>query len=99
MTLSIAPQPFVRILPVSYPASEIYVFQPLNERVPVYQKPTRLVQEIVLDVTPEAQRAMGDMKPLVVTGALDYQACDDKVCYNPVSVPLSWTLTLRPFVR
>ena len=99
MTLSIAPQPFVRVLPLSYPASEIYVFKPLNERVPVYQKPLRVSQEIVLDVTPEAQRAMGDKKTLTVNGTLDYQACDDQVCYNPVSVPLSWTMTLRPFVQ
>jgi hypothetical protein len=27
------------------------------------------------------------------------RACDDKVCFNPESVPLSWTLSLRPPVR
>ena len=29
---------------MSYPESEPYVFKPLNERVPVYQKPFTLVQ-------------------------------------------------------
>ena len=29
-------QPAVRLLPVEYPESEIYFFEPLNERVPVY---------------------------------------------------------------
>ena len=33
---------------------------------------------------------------LTVTGALAYQACDDKVCFNAVTVPLSWTLPLQP---
>jgi hypothetical protein len=33
-----------------------------------------------------------------VTAAFDYQACDDKECFNPASVPLSWTLPLRPVV-
>ena len=33
---------------------------------------------------------------LTLRGTLDYQACDDRVCYNPVSVPLSWTVTLVP---
>ena len=99
IALSIAPQPFVRALPLSYPASEIYFFKPLNERVPVYQKPIRLVQEIVPDVTPEAQKAFADKKTLTITGTLDYQACDDRICYNPATVPLSWTMTLRPFVR
>ena len=29
--------------------------------------------------------------PLKVAGHLDYQACDDQVCFAPVSVPLAWT--------
>ena len=43
---------------LAYPASEIYFFKPLNERVPVFQKPFRLVQEVVLDGTPAAQEAL-----------------------------------------
>ena len=39
VALAIAAQPFVRVLPLAYPPSEIYFFKPLNERVPVYQKP------------------------------------------------------------
>ena len=35
---------------------------------------------------------------MTVKGSLEYQACDDKQCFNPVSVPLSWTVTLRPIV-
>ena len=27
-----------------------------------------------------------------IDGTLDYQACDDSVCYLPVSVPFQWTL-------
>jgi hypothetical protein len=73
----------VRPRPLRYPASEIYVFQPLNEKIPVYQKPFRLILEAVVDKAPG---------PRAVTGRLAYQACDDKVCFAPVSVPLSWTL-------
>ncbi len=32
---------------------------------------------------------------LTIHGALKYQACDDKFGYNPMSVPLSWTLQLK----
>ena len=97
--LAIAPQRFIRVLPIRFPASETYFFKPLNERVPVYQKPFRLVQEIVPEVTPEAQTALAEQKSLTLNGTLLYQACDDKVCFNPASVPLSWTMNLRPFVR
>lgn len=27
-----------------------------------------------------------------------YQSCDDKVCFNPVSVPLTWTMSLKALV-
>ena len=94
----IAPQPFVRALPVAYPPSQPYTFKPLNERVQVYEKPFTLVQEIVLEGSPEATRALRGQDSLTVSGTLDYQACDDKVCFNPASLPLSWTIALRPLV-
>ena len=99
VALTVAPQPFVRLLPVAYPPSEIYVFEPLNERVPVYQKPFTLLREVILEGHPEAQTALRGKETLIISGTLDYQACDDKVCFNPVSVPLSWRLALRPLVR
>jgi peroxiredoxin len=96
--LTIAPQPFVRVLPAKYPVSEIYFFRPLNERVPVYQKPFDLLQDVVLEGTPEAQAALRGKEAVSFTGTLAYQACDDKVCFNPASIPLSWTLKLRPLI-
>ena len=99
VALNIAAQPFVRQLPTKYPASEIYFFKPLNERVPVFQKPFRLVQEVVLEGSAEAQAALRGKDSVTLTGTLDYQACDDQVCFNPVSLPLSWTVSLRALVR
>ncbi len=99
IALIIAPQANVRVLPVQYPPSQIYFFKPLKERVPVFQKPFTLVQEVILEGTPQAQAALRGKENVTLTGTLDYQACDDKQCYNPASVPLSWTLALRPLVR
>ncbi len=83
---------------MKYPASEIYFFKPLNERVAVYDKPFTMVQDVVLEGTPQAQAAFRGKESVMLTGALEYQACDDKICFNPASVPLSWTLSLRPLV-
>jgi hypothetical protein len=98
IAVNIAPQPFVRLLPMKYPPSQIYFFKPLNERVPVYQKPFSLVQEVILEGTPQAQAAFRGKESLTLNGTLEYQACDDTICYNPASIPLSWTLALRPLV-
>ncbi len=99
VSIALAPQPFVQPRPTVYPPSEVYFFEPLNERVPVYQKPFRLVQDVLLEATPEAQKALLGRESLSLTGTVDYQACDDKICYNPVSVPVSWTLKLKPLIR
>jgi peroxiredoxin len=98
ISLNIEPQPHVRVLPAKYPPSEIYHFVPLDERVPVYQKPFTLLTEVVPEATAEARKAFAGMSELVIRGTLDYQACDDKLCYNPVSLPLSWKMSLRPNV-
>ena len=96
--LKIAEQPFVRALAPTYPKSEIYHFKPLDERVPVYQKPFTLVQEIILEGDLKAQAAFKGKDSVTINATLDYQACDDRICYNPVSLPLSWTLNLRSLV-
>lgn len=96
--VDIAPQPNVRIQPVRYPASEIYNFVPLNERVPVFQKPFTLQVEVVPEATAEARKAFAGKTELVITGTLEYQACDDKLCYNPASVPLSWKVAMTGLV-
>ena len=99
IALNIAPQPFARQLPTKYPASENYFFKPVNERRPVYQQPFRLVQEVVLEGSADAQAALRGKDRVTLTGTLDYQACDDTICFNPVSLPLSWTVSLRTLVR
>ena len=90
---------FVRLLPIEYPASEIYHFVPLDERVPVYQEPFTLLQEVIVEASTEAIEALTGVDALTLTGRLDYQACDDRICFEPASVPLTWTLTVDPLDR
>lgn len=99
IALEVEPQPFVRVLPTTYPPSEIYFFAPLKERVPVYQKAFTLRRDVVIEGTPPAQAALKGKDAVTLTGTLEYQACDDKVCFNPASLPLTWTMSLRPLVR
>lgn len=98
ITLNLAAGQTVRPLKLVFPQSEIYEFKPLNERVPVYQKPFTLRQELVLEVDKQARAVVRDKNTLTVSGTLEYQACDERTCFNPVSVPLSWTLALKPAV-
>ena len=93
--LTLAPSPYVRFEPVDYPASEIYHYKPLDELVPVYQRPFRLLREAVIEATSASEKALSNFDALTLTGTFDYQACDHTVCYPPVSLPLSFTLDLE----
>ena len=99
IAFNIAPQAGIRVLPIQFPVSQTYFFKPLNEHVPVYQKPFTLVQEVILEGNQQVQVALRGKENVTLTGTLDYQACDNKQCFSPASVPLSWTLTLRSLVR
>ena len=98
ISLNITPQEHVRTMPLQYPSSEIYHFVPLDERVAVYQKPFTLLAEVVPEATREGRRALAGKNELVITATLEYQACDDAICYNPVALPVSWKVALTPNV-
>lgn len=96
VTVAIDQQPWLRVHPTRYPPSQIYHFKPLDERVPVYQQPFRITKDITILSTGEARKMLTGRKDVTVTGRFEYQACDDNLCYRPQSVPLRWTLTLKP---
>lgn len=70
-----------------FPKPETMLFEPLNERQLVYSKPFRVTQPITL-----ASGRRGSV-PVVVKGTLRYQACNEKVCFLPKTVPVEWRLT------
>ena len=83
-----------------FPPSERYLFTPLNEEQRVYSRPFRIVQEVTVALTPAMrQRARTAGATLTLAGSLKYQACDDRVCYAPVTVPLTWMVALEPLAR
>ena len=84
-----------RIEPVSYPESEIYYFEPLDEHVPVYQEKFTILQEVVMNGDARAEEVMSKLDALTLTGTLDYQACDDAICFLPQSIPVSFTVDLE----
>ena len=99
IALSVEAQPGVVMRNVQHPPSEDYYFKPLKEHVQVYQRPFRIVQDVLIDASPQAQTALNNMTVLTIKGVLSYQACDDNVCFTPQSVPFKWTVTLRGLDR
>ena len=91
---NLEPSELARFEPVEFPDSEIYYFEPLDEHVPVYQQPFTILQEVVMSGDAEAEGIMAELDALTLTGTLEYQACDDAICFLPQSIPVSFTLDL-----
>jgi peroxiredoxin len=99
IALSVETQAGIVARRAQYPPSEDYHFKPLNEHVPVYQRPFRIVQDVLVDASSQGQTALKDKTAMTIKGVLSYQACNDTLCFTPQSVPLTWTVTLRQLDR
>jgi hypothetical protein len=99
IALTVRPQPALVVRAPQFPKAGDYFFKPLNEHVAVYQRPFRIVQDLEIDPSPQAAAALNDRAEMTIAGTLAYQACDDKVCFTPQSVPLTWTIGLRALDR
>jgi DsbC/DsbD-like thiol-disulfide interchange protein len=78
--------------PPVYPPSQTLHLKVIKETVPVYTNHIRLLREITIGKT---------IKPgdLTVNGTFRYQACDDKQCFVPETVPLKWTFKVEALDR
>jgi hypothetical protein len=92
IALTLEPNPFLLVRSMWYPTPELYHFKPLDERVPVFQKPFRLMQRVAVTSAADKRAAVEALGQLTIIGALQYQACDDRVCFNPQSVPVAYTV-------
>jgi DsbC/DsbD-like thiol-disulfide interchange protein len=87
ITVKLNAQPEVKAGKLAYPKSEMMTFA--DEKVPVFQKPFRLTQDVTLDKSAKAGSTV------TVSGTVNYQACDDRVCYAPESAPVTWTVVVK----
>lgn len=81
--------------PPGYPEPETLHLPAINETVPVYQGSFVLVADLLLGSSKELQQWVDSTGNLVVKGAFRYQACDDKICYLPQTIPLEWKFKLE----
>jgi len=95
ISVALDPQPVLTVHDTRYPPSEIYFFEPLNERVPVYQQPFRLTRDVTVAATREARQLLSGLQTITLSGQLEYQACDDKVCFKPNAIPFKFELKVK----
>src|SRR3982751_6022712 len=87
ITVKLNPAAEIKTGKLAYPKSEVVTLA--DEKVSVFQKPFRLTQDVTLDKSAQPGST------IVVPATVNYQACDDKVCYPPESASVAWTVTVR----
>jgi thiol:disulfide interchange protein DsbD len=87
ISLTLDANPAITAAKAKYPPGEKFYMAALNETQLVYAKPFQIAQDVTL------KRQAVDA-PVVVKGTIRYQACDDKICYLPANVPVSWTISV-----
>jgi len=87
VSLKLAANPKITARPAVYPKGEPIVFAGTGETQIVYSHPFRIEVPVTI--------AAGASGPVIVSGTFEYQACDDRVCYAPKKVAVSWPLTVR----
>jgi DsbC/DsbD-like thiol-disulfide interchange protein len=88
VSLTLSPPPGVTARKPVFPKGERFFFAPLSETQIVFSAPFRIA--VPLMVSRAARPGTREL-----TGTLEYQACDDTVCYVPVKTALTWTITIQ----
>lgn len=97
--LTLNPIAGIEFAPVVYPNSKVLYLEAIQEHVPVFEGKFRITQDAIV-TTSKARDVVRSLvsaeRTISITGELKYQACDDKVCYPPASVPVMWNLQVLP---
>ena len=97
IALVMDPAPAVDLKPLNYPRAKVLYLPAIKERVPVFEGTFRITQELEVNAGSEFSNSLGtDGQSFTITGKIDYQACDAKICFLPASVPVRWQLQVLP---
>lgn len=100
LALKLEPSPYVRLAEPQLPPARPFEFKPLKETVPVFKGRFRVNQDVILAVRDDIAPLLASPDPtLVLNGIVEYQVCSDTVCHPPGSLPVTWSLRVRPLDR
>jgi hypothetical protein len=92
---SMKDSPAILVRTAVYPTAKMLRLEAIGETAPVYEGAFRLVREVTVARDAAVRPLLDAEGKLPIEGALKYQACDDKICYPPETVPVRWTLQVE----
>lgn len=91
--------PFLKQHAFSYPPSRKLRLRAIKETAPVYQGQVRMIREITFGSEAALRPLLTPSGDLIIKGSFRYQACDERKCYLPETVPLEWRFHFEGLVR
>ena len=75
-----------------WPGARKLYLKAIKETLPVYKDRFRVVAEITMGTDAQVKPLLNPNGDVVVGSSFRYQACDDRECYLPETIPLTLTL-------
>lgn len=87
VALTLGENPALLVHDTDFPESRTIHLEAIGETVPVYEGRARILQDVT--ISPRYREPS-----LEIPATFSYQACDDRVCYIPTKVPVTFHLKL-----
>jgi len=84
---------------VQFPAPEKLYLKAIKETALVYRRKVRLTREVTFGQESVLKPLVSPSGELVLKGSFRYQACDDRECYVPETVPIEWRFQFQGMER
>jgi hypothetical protein len=88
-----------RMHSLTYPPSTMLHLDAINETVPVYRDRIRIVREITFGPESELKPLVNEAGEVLLKGSFRYQACDDRECFLPQTIPLHFRFQFKGLDR
>ena len=95
MQWTLPPTELGKVTDPVWPEAKILDLKAIKEKAPVYEKKFAVERDVTFAQQKPLQVIVQDGK-LAMESTFKYQACDDKVCYPPVTLPLKWEFIFEP---
>lgn len=68
--------------------------------MPVFEGRFRMHQDVILAVRDDIAPLLASPDPtLILKGVVEYQVCSDTICHPPGSLPVAWSVRIKPLDR
>lgn len=89
VALKLTPNAVVSFGKTSYPKPTLVGAPGATEKVPAYTQPFRIAVPVAVKASAKAGET------LTLGGIVNYQACDDRLCYPVAAAPVLWTIAVK----